>query len=114
MTISRRTFTTGIENLFDLDGTNPNPAALAVLREDFELTDAQIRNLGFSYLFPETERNAPKKFTVHVREVWEGDITVIAADEEEALDKVYSADIYSTTEDLAMIDWDADATEETE
>lgn len=114
MTISRRTFTTGIENLFDLDGTNPNPAALAALREDFELTDAQIRDLGFSYLFPETERKTPKKYTVHIREVWEGDVTVIAADEDEALDKANSADIYSTTDDLVCVDWDADATEETE
>ena len=94
-------------------------AVLDDLRTDFGMTDRDIRDLGLDYLWcdeDETEPNEPqkKKYTVHIREVWEGDITVIAADEEEALDKVYSADIYSTTEDLAMIDWDADATEETE
>lgn len=60
--------------------------ALKILRTDFGFTDFEILQLGLEYLFHLAEEDEPEKKTwkVHVREMWEGDFEVEAADEDEA------------------------------
>lgn len=63
--------------------------ALTILRDEYGFTDDEIRALGLDYLFDIAEPNEPnepekKTWKVHIRETWEGDFEVEAADWEEA------------------------------
>jgi len=65
--------------------------ALNILRTDYGFTDDEIRAMGFDYLFDLAEPEEPpkKKWKVHVRETFEGDFEVEAADWEEAYALAY-------------------------
>lgn len=71
--------------------------ALTILRDEYGFTDDEIRALGLDYLFDIAEPNEPnepekKTWKVHVRETWEGDFEVEAADWDEAYALAYNLD----------------------
>lgn len=80
--------------------------ALTILRDEYGFTDDEIRALGLDYLFDIAEPNEPdelekKTWKVHVRETWEGDFEVEAADWDEA---------YALACDLEYVSGDLDYT----
>lgn len=85
--------------------------ALKILRTDFGFTDFEILQLGLKYLFHLAEEDEPEKKTwkVHVRETFEGDFEVEAADYDEAYD--LACDLNYSLEDLGYTDCDLDVTE---
>ena len=77
--------------------------ALDILQTDYGFTDDEIRAMGFDYLFDLVEPEEPnepqkKKWKVHVRETWEGDFEVEAADWEEA--ETLACDLEYASDDL--------------
>lgn len=77
--------------------------ALTILRDEYGFTDDEIRALGLDYLFDIAEPNEPnepekKTWKVHVRETWEGDFEVEAADWDEAY--ALACDLEYASDDL--------------
>ena len=88
--------------------------ALDILQNEYRFTDDEIRAMGFDYLFDLTEPDEPteppkKKWKVHVREIYEGDFEVEAADYDEAYG--LACNLEYSFEDLAYSDCDLDVTE---
>ena len=82
------------------------------LSTTFNLSDADIDAIGLGRLIPEpNEPDEPpkKKWKVHVRETFEGDFEVEAADYDEAYD--LACDLNYSFEDLGYTDCDLDVTE---
>lgn len=80
--------TSGFENLFD---SMTNEKALSILKDTFELTDEEIRELGLDYLLPEEEElNEPPApvydYEFLYRQTWSGIFHVYAHNEEEAME----------------------------
>lgn len=89
--------------------------ALNILRTDYGFTDDEIHAMGFDYLFDLVEPDEPnepekKTWKVHVRETWEGDFEVEAADWDEAYalacDLEYaSADLNYTNREIEVTEY---------
>ena len=83
MKLTVETLAHAISNFID---SYESTDARTILRDEFRLTDNEIRDMGFDYLFDIAEPAEPqkKKWKVHIRETWEGDFEVEAADWDEA------------------------------
>lgn len=83
MKLTVETLAHAISNFID---SYESTDALTILRDEFRLSDNEIREMGLDYLFDLAEPNEPEKKTwkVHIRETWEGDFEVEAADWDEA------------------------------
>lgn len=80
--------------------------ALDILRNEYRFTDDEIRAMGFAYLFDLVEPDEPnepekKTWKVHIRETWEGDFEVEAADWDEAY--ALACDLEYASDDLDYI-----------
>lgn len=88
--------------------------ALTILRDEYGFTDDEIRALGLDYLFDIAEPDEPnepekKIWKVHVRETFEGDFEVEAADYDEAYD--LACNLEYSFEDLGYTDREVEVEE---
>ena len=93
---------------------NGESAPVHAKLNELGLADEILSEIGLAWLVPEQnepEPNEPpkKKYTVHIREVWEGDFEVEAADYDEAYER--ACDLEYHWEDLAFTDRDVDVKE---